>query len=247
MGNKSRQSRKQRRNQQRLEQERHFDKFISSEVERGDVLKFRAKNEKQQRFWDTIDYNIVTLAHGCAGTGKTLLALWYGMLGVSRNQFEKVVYVRSDVGSEYQRGRGALPGDLNEKMAPLVGPLMDNLPVIFKSKGAAEYALKSEKVEPLLLEDIRGRSLQNCCIVVDECQNFTPDQVKTVLTRLGENSKIILVGDTKQADLNVFKTHNGLADAIYRLRNLEDVGIVRFEIEDVVRNSVIQHILRKYE
>ena len=213
----------------------------------GDIKDFKPRNEKQHTFWSAMWDNTVTIAHGCAGTGKTLLALWYGMLEVSDKVYDKVIYVRSDVGTDHQRGRGALPGTLEEKMLPLIGPLLDNLPVFMKTAGAAEYVLRTKKVEPMLLEDIRGRSFNNCFIVVDECQNFTIEQIKTVLTRVGVNSKIVLVGDTRQADLNVFRQSNGLIDAVRRLEGMNDVGIIEFTKEEIVRNSVIAHIIGAYD
>ena len=202
---------------------------------------------RQEELWNTFKRNTVTLAHGCAGTGKTLLALHYGLYGIASGDFDKVYYVRSDVGVEYQRGRGALPGDLSEKIAPLIAPVLDNLPCIMRSHGAAEYLLNKKIIEPVLLEDIRGRSLNESFIIVDEAQNFLPGHIKTCLSRVGKDSKICLIGDTKQTDLEVFRRENGLVDAIHRLRNLMEVGVVEFQKEDIVRNSVIAHILDRYD
>jgi phosphate starvation-inducible PhoH-like protein len=202
---------------------------------------------RQEELWNCFKKNTVTMAHGCAGTGKTLIALHYGLFGIAQGDFEKVYYVRSDVGVEFQRGRGALPGDLSEKIAPLIAPVLDNLPCIMRSQGAAEYLLNKKIIEPVLLEDIRGRSLNNAFIIVDESQNFLPSHIKTCLSRVGKDSKICLIGDTKQTDLEVFRRENGLVDAIHRLRNLMEVGVVEFQKEDIVRNSVIAHILDRYD
>lgn len=212
-----------------------------------DILPVKFQTHRQEEFHRLIKTNTVTIAHGSAGTGKTLLALWTGLSLVAKGDFDKVVYVRSDVGVEFQRGRGALPGDMSEKIAPLLGPILDNIPVCCRSHGAASYLLDKGIVEPLLLEDIRGRSLNNSFVIVDEVQNFLPLHVKTCLTRVGQNSKMVLIGDTKQADMDVFRRENGLVDAIYRLRHLQDVGILEFHKEDIVRNSVIAHILDRYD
>ena len=201
---------------------------------------------RQEELWNCFKKNTVTVGFGAAGTGKTLLALHYGLFGIADGQFDKVYYVRSDVGVEYQRGRGALPGDLSEKIAPLIAPVLDNLPCIMRSHGAAEYLLNKKIIEPVLLEDIRGRSLNEAFIIVDEAQNFLPSHIKTCLSRVGKDSKICLIGDTKQTDLEVFRRENGLVDAIHRLSNLTEVGVVEFEKEDIVRNSVIAHILDRY-
>lgn len=212
-----------------------------------DVMPPKFLTWRQEEFWNTLKRNTVTIASGHAGTGKTLIALHYGLFGVASGDFEKLFYVRSDVGVEYQRGRGALPGDMSEKIAPLVAPIFDNLPCIMRSQGAAEYLLNKKIIEPILLEDVRGRSLNDAFIIVDESQNFIPSQIKTCLTRVGKDSKICLIGDTKQSDMEVFRRENGLIDAIHRLKQLSEVGIIEFQKEDIVRNSVIAHILNRYE
>jgi len=212
-----------------------------------DLLSFKSASWKQDELWKTIDTNTITIAHGCAGTGKTLVCLWKGLQGVKEGRYEKVYYVRSDVGVEFQRGRGALPGDFSDKVRPLLGPVLDNLSVMYRSRGAAEYVINKEIVEPVLLEDIRGRSLNDAFVILDEAQNLLPSHCKTVLTRLGAGSKMAMIGDTRQVDLDVFDRSNGLLDATYRLQDLKEVGIVRFEKEDIVRNSVIGQILDRYE
>jgi phosphate starvation-inducible PhoH-like protein len=237
---KAREKRKSRRAESAQMVERSYNRGM-------DISTPKFLTWKQEEFWNTLKKNTVTLASGAAGTGKTLIALHYGLYGVAEGVFDKVYYVRSDVGVELQRGRGALPGDMSEKIAPLVAPLFDNLPCIMRSQGAAEYLLNKKIIEPTLLEDIRGRSLNNAFIIVDESQNFLPSHCKTVLTRVGKDSKICLIGDTKQTDLEVFRRENGLLDAIQRLKNLSEVGIVHFEKEDIVRNSIISHILDRYD
>ena len=212
-----------------------------------DLLKFSAATWRQEEMWEAIDTNTITIAHGSAGTGKTLVALWKGLEGVKDGKYEKVYYVRSDVGVEFQRGRGALPGDFSEKVRPLLGPVLDNLSVMYRSQGAAEYVINKEIVTPILLEDIRGRSLNNAFVILDEAQNLLPLHCKTVLTRLGSGSKMCMIGDTRQVDLEVFDRNNGLLDATYRLKDLREVAIVRFEKEDIVRNSVIAEVLDRYD
>ena len=212
-----------------------------------DVLPFYAKTDSQDNLWKSLNKNTVTIAVGPAGVGKTLVALWFGLSAVKSRAFTKIVYVRSDVGCAHQRGRGALPGTMEEKMAPLIGPVMDNLGVMTRSQGAAEYLMDKKIIEPMMLEDIRGRSLNESLIIFDEAQNTSPDQVKTVLSRVGENSRIIVTGDTKQIDLDVFKTNNGLLDCYHRLGNIDNVGTVRFTNNDIVRNGVIADILAAYD
>lgn len=212
-----------------------------------DLMPFIPRTDRQEELWTCLNKNTVTIAVGPSGVGKTLVALHWGLSSIRVNQIDKIYYLRSDVGVMHQRGRGALPGTMEEKMAPLVGPVFDNLSVIMRSHGAAEYLVNKKIVEPILLEDVRGRSLSNCLIIFDEAQNAMPDQCKTVLSRVGENAKVILTGDTRQIDLDVFQSNSGLIDAYQRLSGLDQVGHVRFTIDDIVRNSVIAHVLRRYE
>ena len=214
---------------------------------KGSLNPFFAKTDAQEDLWKSLNQHVVSLAIGPAGVGKTLVGLHWGLQALFDRHISKVYYLRSDVGVEHQRGRGALPGDFDQKVAPLMGPVHDNLAVIMKTPGAAEYVMSKKLVEPLLLEDIRGRSLNDCFIVADEAQNMTPGQVKTVLSRVGENSRLLLTGDTKQIDLQVFERSNGLIDAFHRLTGLENVGRVAFQKSDIVRNSVIANILMRYD
>ena len=233
-------SRKLRRQTQLLEDSQRASSGM-------DLLTFKAATWRQDEMWRSIDTNTITIAHGSAGTGKTLVALWKGLTGVKEGRYDQVYYIRSDVGVEFQRGRGALPGDFSEKVRPLLGPVLDNLNVMYRSPGAADYIINKQIIEPILLEDIRGRSLNNAFVILDEAQNLLPSHVKTCLTRLGSGSKMCMIGDTRQVDLDVFDRHNGLLDATYRLKDLREVAIVRFEKEDIVRNSVIAEVLDRYD
>lgn len=212
-----------------------------------DVNPFYPKTKRQSLLWETIDNNIVTIAIGASGTGKTLVSLWYGLQQLSLGNFRTIYYVRSDVGVAHQRGRGSLPGSLDEKMAPLVSPVFDNLSIIMQSHGAAEYLMSKKIIHPLLLEDIRGRSLNDAFIIFDEAQNSTVEQTKTVLTRTGERSKIVVTGDTRQVDLDVFNKNSGLLDAYHRLGNIPGIGTVQFSTDDIVRNGIISDIINAYE
>ena len=237
----SKEKRRLRRTAEKMEKRTTFES-------RGmDVLPFYAKTQSQEDLWKSLNSNTVTVAVGPAGVGKTLTALWFGLSAIKSLAFTKIIYVRSDVGCAHQRGRGALPGTMEEKMAPLIGPVMDNLTVMTRSQGASDYLLDKKIIEPMMLEDIRGRSLNDALIIFDEAQNASPDQVKTVLSRVGENSRVIVTGDTKQIDLDVFKTHNGLLDCYHRLNNIDKVGTVQFTKSDIVRNGVIADILAAYD
>jgi phosphate starvation-inducible PhoH-like protein len=237
----SKEKRRLRRSTEKMEKRTTFES-------RGmDVNPFYAKTQSQQDLWKSLNNNTVTIAVGPAGVGKTLTALWFGLSAIQSRAFNKIIYVRSDVGCAHQRGRGALPGTMEEKMLPLLGPVLDNLAIICRSPGASQYLLDKKIVDAMLLEDIRGRSLNEALIIFDEAQNTSPDQVKTVLSRVGEHSRIIVTGDTKQIDLDVFKSHNGLLDCYHRLSKIDQVGTVQFTKSDIVRNGVIADILAAYD
>lgn len=222
--------------------------MVEQSYSRGmDVLPFYPKTDRQEDLWTSLNKNTVTIAIGPAGVGKTLVALWWGLTEIAKGNIQKIYYVRSDVGCAYQRNRGALPGTMEEKMKPLVGPVYDNLSIMTRSRGAADYLLDKKIVEPILLEDIRGRSFNECLILFDEAQNSLPENVKTVLSRVGKDSRVIVTGDTRQIDLDAFKPENGLLDCYHRLFGIVGVGRVRFEREDIIRNGIIADILEAYE
>ena len=212
-----------------------------------DLLPFHPLTDRQDDLWEAINHHTVTIAVGPSGVGKTLVALHWGLEALRKNVIGKVYYLRSDVGVMHQRGRGALPGTMEDKVAPLVGPVYDNLNVIMRSQSAAEYLINKKLIDTILLEDVRGRSLSDCLIIFDEAQNSSVHNVKTVLTRVGDNARVVVTGDTKQIDLDVFNSNNGLLDAYHRLVDIDEVARVQFTRDDVVRNSVIGKILSRYE
>ena len=205
-----------------------------------------SRNERQRDFQHSLHQNIVTIATGPAGTGKTLLSLNYGLSGLAAKNYEKIIYIRPDVSVDHQRGRGALPGEKFEKSLPLLSPLLDNLN-IFCQDGLKKYLLEKELIEYVYLEDVRGRSLNNVFVCFDEAQNSTIEQFKTILTRIGSNSTLAILGDPSQVDVSVLKYTNGLQDAISRLNGLKNLGIIEFKMEDIVRSPILKHILKRYE
>ncbi|ATW62789.1 PhoH-like protein [Synechococcus phage S-CBWM1] len=241
MALKSREKRRVRR-----QAEETFERLYQAS-NRNDILPFLPKNKRQSELWEALNRNTVTIAIGPSGVGKTLIALWWGLTEMSKGNLQKIYYVRSDVGCAHQRGRGALPGTMEEKMTPLIGPVYDNLAVMMRSSGAAEYLIQKKIIEPMMLEDVRGRSFNDCLIIFDEAQNALPENVKTVISRVGQDSKVVVTGDTRQIDLDVFRRENGLLDSYNRLAGLPSVGRVQFLREDIVRNGVIAAILEAYE
>jgi phosphate starvation-inducible PhoH-like protein len=118
---------------------------------------------------------------------------------------------------------------------------------MMRSHGASEYLVSKKIIDPMMLEDMRGRSFSNCLIIFDEAQNSMPENVKTVISRVGEDSKVVVTGDTRQIDLDVFSRNSGLLDSYHRLSNIRGVGRVQFDREDIVRNGIIADILEAYE
>jgi len=237
MSLKSRDKRKSRRHREEMEERRGSH----------DITTFVSRTHKQQVLWESLVKNTYTIAVGCSGTGKTLTGFHFGMDYLASGHFEKFVYVRSDVGTEFQRGRGAIKGDYGEKFMPLLTPLIDNASLVFRNRGAFEYLINKGIIEGVFLEDIRGRTFNNCFVLADEMQNTTVNQAKTIITRIGKNSKLALIGDTSQSDLNVFNRTNGLIDAYDRIGHIDGVGTVKFQVEDSVRNGLLGRILNAYE
>lgn len=211
-----------------------------------DTKTLRFCNYKQELAYNTIMSNTVTILHGSPGTGKTLIGLMAGMKMLANGDVDSIIYVRSDTPTDYQRGRGSLPGEMSDKMKPLMLPLLQNASLLL-SPGSLDYAIAKGKITAVLIEDILGATFNRAFIIFDEAQQTLPINVKGVITRVGKNSKIVLAGDTKQINFHAFRQLNGLEDAIRRLEGVQDVGIVRFTPNEIIRNSVIPHILAAYD
>ena len=203
-----------------------------------------ARSETQQDYLETIDDNIVTFALGPAGTGKTYLAVYEALRNLwnKRNTgISRIILTRPVV--EAGEKLGFLPGVLEEKMDPYMRPLYDSM---YDIAGAAVTKEKIAKgiIEIAPVAYMRGRTFHNCFVILDEAQNCTYDQIKMVLTRLGDNTKIIISGDSSQTDIN--KT-SGLETIVARLAKTEDVGVIRFEAADVVRSKIVKDVLLALE
>ena len=204
------------------------------------------KTANQKNYLHTIRKNVITICTGPAGTGKTALAVGYGIQNIkcSTPLYKKLIIVRPIIGA-CGEDIGFLKGDLEEKLAPWMGPIIDNLKV-FLSEGTIDYLIKNKQIEGLALSHMRGRSLNDCYILLDEAQNCSPEQLLMMLTRIGKNSKLVINGDLKQSDL---KDHekSGLMDAITRLEDMEGIGICKLDHNDILRNPLIGEILYRYE
>jgi phosphate starvation-inducible PhoH-like protein len=203
----------------------------------------RARTDGQGRYVQALRAHDVVLCVGPAGTGKTYLAVGWAVGLLRSGQVKKIVLVRPAV--EAGERLGFLPGDLVAKINPYLRPLFDALNEIMDHDTVKKY-MESEIIEILPLAYMRGRTLSNACIILDEGQNATIAQMKMFLTRMGLNSKIVVTGDLTQTDLPR-TARSGLADAVHRLRNVEGLAIVYLDQSDIVRNPLVTRIVKAYE
>ena len=203
----------------------------------------KVKTLGQKNYVEAIHKNSITLGIGPAGTGKTYLAVAMAVKAFRANDINKIVLTRPAV--EAGEKLGFLPGDLQNKVDPYLRPLYDAL---FDMLGAENYQRYVERgnIEVAPLAYMRGRTLDDSFIILDEAQNTTPEQMKMFLTRLGFNSKAIITGDITQIDLPDSR-RSGLVEASKVLRGVEDIAIVRFTEKDVVRHRLVQQIIKAYE
>jgi len=203
----------------------------------------RPKTVGQKKYVDAIMKNTIVLGVGPAGTGKTYLAVALAVQAFRAHEIQKIILTRPAV--EAGEKLGFLPGDLQEKVDPYLRPLYDAL---FDMFGAETFARHMEKniIEVAPLAYMRGRTLDDAFIILDEAQNTTSEQIKMCLTRLGANSRMVITGDITQIDLPE-KRKSGLIEAMKVLRHVEGVSTVRFSDKDVVRHKIVQDIIKAYE
>ena len=187
---------------------------------------------------------LIVFATGPAGTGKTMLAMLAGIKALKEGEITKIVLTRPAVGVDDER-HGFLPGDLNQKMEPWTRPLFDVLSEYYDKKDIVRM-LDEQIIEISPLAFMRGRTFKNSWIIADEMQNATPNQMKMLLTRLGEGSKMIVTGDPSQTDLPR-GTLSGLKDALNTLRKIESMGVITFGNRDIIRHKLVSQIVQAYD
>ena len=202
----------------------------------------KVKNVTQFKYIETIDNSTITFGIGPAGTGKTFLAVASAVKMYNDEKIKKIVLTRPAV--EAGERLGYLPGDLSQKIDPYLVPLFDSLEYFFGNE-TLQYLIDKRNIEIVPLAYMRGRTLNNACIILDEAQNATVSQIKMFLTRLGEDSKMIITGDETQIDLNN-KDFSGLKKTRKSLSNIEEISVVEFKNSDIVRNKIVSKILEVF-
>lgn len=208
-----------------------------------EIIPVHPKTYAQEGMMESICAKPITVASGAAGTGKSLVALYEGIKQLEMGYVDQILYIRPITDFKGEKGMGFLPGTEKEKTDVYLEAVKDNLQV-FVSPGKAQYLLGKEQIKFQPLEFIRGRSLRNKFVILDEAQNTTRHGVLTVITRMEESSRLVILGDPAQADVK-HKGNDGLTEAISRLTGLKEVGIVKFSPSDIVRSSFLSKVIEK--
>lgn len=224
-----------------LEEAKALDSEIVCHTIAGKPIKPKTLGQKE--YLDEISEKMIVFGIGPAGTGKTYLAMAKAITAFKNNEVNRIILTRPAI--EAGEKLGFLPGDLQSKVDPYLRPLYDAL---YEIMGADTFMKNMEKglIEVAPLAYMRGRTLDNSFIVLDEAQNTTPAQMKMFLTRIGFGSKAIITGDLTQKDLPV-GARSGLDEALYVLRNVDEIGICQMTSKDVVRHPLVQKIVTAYD
>ena len=205
--------------------------------------KILPRSQNQKNYFELLNSKDIVFAYGPAGTGKTFLAVAKAVASLQQGLVKKIILSRPAV--EAGEKLGFLPGDLKEKVDPFLRPIYDALYEMMPYD-QVEKKLTNNIIEIAPIAFMRGRTLQDCYIILDEAQNTTKIQMKMFLTRLGKNSKMVVVGDNTQIDL-ISKNDSGLIDASQKLKNIKDIGFIELDQRDVIRHEVVRKIINAYE
>jgi phosphate starvation-inducible PhoH-like protein len=225
----------------RTEEYRSLQQTILAKTRRGEII--RAKTFRQRQYVKAIQSHDVTFGIGPAGTGKTFLAAVLAVQALLNNDYERLILTRPAV--EAGEKLGFLPGDLQQKVDPFLRPLYDALYEFIDPEKIPDL-MERGKIEVAPLAYMRGRTLSNAFVIVDEAQNTTPAQLKMVLTRLGFGSKMVVTGDITQTDLPSHQP-SGLVVSQSILKNVEGIAFCHLSQADVVRHPLVQKIVEAYE
>ncbi|MGL4367388.1 MAG: PhoH family protein [Brevinemataceae bacterium] len=215
--------------------------FKSKALDVSKYSKVKARSLHQKEYIDNVLMYDIVFGIGPAGTGKTYLAAACALHELSLGNFQKIILTRPVI--ETDEHLGFLPGTLEEKLDPYIKPLYDAVSSMISMK-EFEKMMADGRIELAPLAYMRGRTLSNAFVILDEAQNTTPNQMKMFLTRLGENSKMVVTGDVSQIDLKNCKS--GLVDALEKLSNIDGISVYKFAEEDVVRHGLVRKIIQAY-
>jgi len=204
------------------------------------ITHMRPKNLAQQLYLEAIERSSVVFGVGSAGTGKTYVAACYAAEQLFYRKVDQVIVTRPNV--EASRSMGFLPGELEEKYAPYLEPF-DGVFKRYFNGTLYELMKKRGQIAPKPLGYMRGATFDNAIVLVDECQNMTEKEFKLLLTRIGENTKVIFSGDSRQVDID----DSGLDKTIERLRYIPEIEVVEFMPQDIVRSELCKQIIMEYE
>lgn len=210
------------------------------------LLPLKCRNPKQKHFLSEIRNHDITICDGIAGSGKTYIALYEGLLGVLAKRFDKLVLCKSVI-STPNEDIGFIPGTIEEKMEPHIMSYKGNMKKMVKNEGDVERLFKEKKVEVLPLAYIRGVTLDRAYIIIDESQNITMNLFKSIITRIGDDSKMIFLGDIEQVDFDQEKKRklSALQHIIDIFKEEDYMGYCHFNDEEVVRNPIIPKVIKK--
>lgn len=210
----------------------------------GHVTEFQSvkpRNYIQGAYLEAIMNNDIVFGIGSAGTGKTFIPAMYAAEKFYYKDIDKIVLTRPNV--EAGPSLGYLPGELEDKYAPYLEPFAETLKMAL-GESLYEHAVKRKQIEPIPLGFLRGRTFNNAIVLIDECQNIEPKGMELILSRIGDNCKMIFSGDTKQKDINGTA---GIEDAVKVLEGVKGVEVVRFTTNDIVRSEMCKKIIKAYE
>ena len=205
--------------------------------------KILPRSQNQKNYFELLNSKDIVFAYGPAGTGKTFLAVAKAVASLQQGLVKKIILSRPAV--EAGEKLGFLPGDLKDKVDPFLRPIYDALYEMMPYD-QVEKKLENNTIEIAPIAFMRGRTLEDCYIILDEAQNTTKIQMKMFLTRLGKNSKMVVVGDNTQIDL-ISMNDSGLIDASKKLKNIQGIGFIELDQRDVIRHEVVRKIINAYE
>lgn len=205
------------------------------------VKEIEFKTDRQQEFYDAIFDHQITFGVGSPGTGKSLVGIYYACEALVEDEVEKIYLTKPAV--EVGGSLGFLPGKMDEKFGPYARSGLEHFYDLVGQTTTATW-LQQKKIEVLPLEYMRGLNFDNCIVIAEECQNAQYVQMKTLMTRLGENSKLILNGDFGQCDL---RGRSPLRDIVNIVKPIEEVGIVEFTHDDIVRSGIVKKLMIEFD